>query len=80
MVGLFGASFNPPHNGHVALVEAARAQLGLERLLVLVAVDPCHKRVEEDAETRLELARAAFPDCPIGREETTTDVTVRDAE
>jgi nicotinate-nucleotide adenylyltransferase len=80
MVGLFGASFNPPHNGHVAVVEAARAQLGLERLLILVAVDPRHKRVDEDAETRLALARAAFPDCPVEREESTTDVTVREAE
>jgi nicotinate-nucleotide adenylyltransferase len=80
MVGLFGATFDPPHNGHVALVEAAREQLGLERLVVLVAINPAHKDVETDAETRLELARAAFPGCTIEREESTTDVTVREAE
>jgi nicotinate-nucleotide adenylyltransferase len=80
VVGLFGASFNPPHNGHLALVEAARERFGLERVVILVTVRPRYKQVEEDAETRLELARAAFPGCPIEREESTTDVTVRDAE
>lgn len=79
-VGLFGGSFNPPHNGHLALVEAARSELGLERVVVLVTVRPAYKRVGEEAETRLELARAAFPGCSIEREESTTDVTVREAE
>jgi nicotinate-nucleotide adenylyltransferase len=78
--GLFGGSFNPPHDGHVALVAAARSQLGLERVVVLVTVRPLYKAVEEDAETRLELARAAFPGCPVEREEATTDATVREAE
>jgi nicotinate-nucleotide adenylyltransferase len=79
-VGLFGGSFNPPHLGHVALLDAARAELGLERIVVLVAVSPAYKDVEEAAETRLELARAAFPGCEVEREESTTDVTVREAE
>lgn len=78
--GLYGGSFNPPHNGHLALVDAARAALGLERIVVLVAVRPAYKRVEEAAELRLELARAAFPGCTVEREESTTDVTVREAE
>jgi nicotinate-nucleotide adenylyltransferase len=79
-VGLFGGAFNPPHNGHVALVEAAEAQLGLDRIVVLVTIRPAYKAVEQDAETRLELARAAFPGYPVEREESTTDVTVREAE
>jgi nicotinate-nucleotide adenylyltransferase len=79
MVGLFGAAFNPPHNGHLALVDAARQQFGLERLVILVTANPLHKRVEEDVETRVELARAAFPDCTIELERGTTDVTVREA-
>jgi nicotinate-nucleotide adenylyltransferase len=62
LIGFFGGAFDPPHNGHVALAEAAKAELGLERLLVLVAADPGHKHVETPAATRLELARAAFPD------------------
>ena len=61
-LGLFGGSFDPPHDGHVALLRTAKAALGLDRVLVLVAADPGHKRIETPAETRLELARAAFPD------------------
>jgi nicotinate-nucleotide adenylyltransferase len=60
-VGLLGGTFNPPHNGHVALAQTARQELGLDDLVVLVAARPGHKRVDLDAETRLELAQAAFP-------------------
>ncbi len=79
MTGLFGGSFDPPHDGHVALLEAARRQLGLARIEVVVAVRPRYKQVGEEIETRLELARAAFPGCTVEREESTTDVTVRQA-
>lgn len=61
MTGLLGGAFDPPHNGHVALVDAAADQLGLDRLVVIVVADPGHKDVHASAETRLELARAAFP-------------------
>ena len=36
-------------------------QLGLDRLVVVVVADPGHKDVHAPAETRLELARLAFP-------------------
>jgi nicotinate-nucleotide adenylyltransferase len=62
VIGLFGGAFDPPHNGHVALVAAAKRVLGLDRVLVLVAAAPGHKSVETPAAVRLELARAAFPD------------------
>jgi nicotinate-nucleotide adenylyltransferase len=61
-LGLFGGAFDPPHRGHVELLRQARAQLGLERVIVLVVADPGHKRVETSADVRLRLARAAFPD------------------
>jgi nicotinate-nucleotide adenylyltransferase len=60
--GLFGGTFDPPHNGHVALARAAEQELGFDELVVLVAARPGHKRVDLDAETRLGLARAAFPE------------------
>jgi nicotinate-nucleotide adenylyltransferase len=63
-VGILGGVFDPPHEGHVALARAAVAQLGLERLLVLVVADPGHKAVATPAETRLDLARLAFADVP----------------
>ena len=78
--GLFGSSFDPPHNGHLALADAATVQFGLERLVALVTVRPAYKQVGTDAETRLELAQAAFPHCRIEREESTSDATVREAE
>jgi nicotinate-nucleotide adenylyltransferase len=61
-LGLFGGAFDPPHDGHVALVRTAKAALGLDRVLILVAADPGHKHVATPAAVRLELARAAFPD------------------
>jgi nicotinate (nicotinamide) nucleotide adenylyltransferase len=59
--GLYGGAFDPPHDGHVAVAQAAKAQFALPQLIVLVAVAPGHKDVYAPAETRLELARAAFP-------------------
>jgi nicotinate-nucleotide adenylyltransferase len=61
-VGLFGGAFDPPHLGHVAVARAAKEELGIPRLVVLVAERPGHKEVHVSAEIRLELARAAFAD------------------
>jgi nicotinate-nucleotide adenylyltransferase len=69
VIGLLGGTFNPPHNGHVALARAAKEQFGLDRLVVLVAARPGYKRVELDASTRLPLARAAFPEDEVELDE-----------
>jgi nicotinate-nucleotide adenylyltransferase len=61
VTALLGGTFNPPHNGHVALARTAEEQFG-DEVVVLVAARPAHKEVQLDAETRLQLARAAFPD------------------
>jgi nicotinate-nucleotide adenylyltransferase len=58
---VFGGTFDPPHAGHVALVEGARRHFGAVRLLVLVVADPGHREVVSSAADRLALARAAFP-------------------
>jgi nicotinate-nucleotide adenylyltransferase len=60
VTGILGGTFDPPHNGHVALARAAIEHFGLERLEVRVVADPGHKRAAASAETRLELARLAF--------------------
>jgi nicotinate-nucleotide adenylyltransferase len=62
LTGLLGGAFDPPHVGHVALAAAAKERFGLPRLTILVAEHPGHKETYLPAETRLELARAAFPD------------------
>jgi len=64
VTGLYGGVFDPPHNGHVALAEAALERFPLERLLVLVAVAPGHKPADLDFATRFELARLAFAGFP----------------
>jgi nicotinate-nucleotide adenylyltransferase len=62
VTGLLGGTFNPPHNGHIELANAAERHFRLDDLVVLVAVRPEHKDVQLDADTRLRLAQAAFPD------------------
>ncbi len=61
MTALLGGTFNPPHNGHLALAQAAEEEFG-DEVVVVVAAQPGHKDVQLDAETRLQLARAAFPE------------------
>lgn len=61
-VGLYGGAFDPPHAGHVAVADTAKRTFELPELVVLVSEQPAHKAVHLPAETRLELARAAFPD------------------
>jgi nicotinate-nucleotide adenylyltransferase len=62
VTGLYGGAFDPPHNGHVAVAQAAKERFGIPRLVVLVSEQPGHKGTDLPAETRLALARAAFPD------------------
>jgi len=64
VTGILGGAFDPPHNGHVALAQAAFGQFGLERLLVTVVAEPGHRDVAAPADARLELARRAFEALP----------------
>jgi nicotinate-nucleotide adenylyltransferase len=79
VLGIFGGAFDPPHRGHVALAERAKAELGIDPLLVLVSAMPGHKTVETPPLTRLRLARAAFPDDEVVLDERPRTVeTLRD--
>lgn len=64
MLGVLGSAFNPPHIGHVVLAQEARAQLGLERVLLMPTGIAPHKEIADDpgGEVRAELARAAAGD------------------
>ena len=61
MKGILGGTFDPPHNGHVALAEAAREQLPIDELEIWVEEHPGHRGVAADPGSRLQMAQAAFP-------------------
>ena len=42
-IGILGGTFDPIHYGHLIIAEAARDQLGLDRIEFLPANDPPHK-------------------------------------
>lgn len=60
-LGVFGGTFDPVHAGHVVVATETRAQLGLDRVLLVVAGDPWQKRgrVVAPAADRLALAAIA---------------------
>ena len=60
-VGVFGGTFDPVHVGHLTAACAARHQLALDRVLLVVAADPWQKRghVVAAAEDRFAMVAAA---------------------
>lgn len=61
-LGLLGGTFDPVHIAHLVAATAARDQLGLDRVVLVVAGDPWQKRdrVEASAEARFEMVAAAI--------------------
>lgn len=60
-IGLFGGTFNPVHIGHTQAARLA-AELGLDKLILIPAFNPPHKKLPEDsanADMRLEMLRLA---------------------
>jgi nicotinate-nucleotide adenylyltransferase len=66
-IGLFGGTFDPIHVAHLAVATAARHQLGLDRVLLMVANVPWQKALERhvsSAEARFEMVAAAVDGRP----------------
>jgi len=61
-LGILGGTFDPVHVAHLAAAAAARDQLALDQVLVVVAGDPWQKRGRElaPAEVRFEMVAAAL--------------------
>jgi nicotinate-nucleotide adenylyltransferase len=61
-VGILGGTFNPPHIGHLVCAQEARAQLALERVVLMPVHTAPHKEVADDPgpEARLALCQAAI--------------------
>ena len=65
-LGLLGGSFNPIHNGHLAIAGHVLDKLQLDRVLFLPTGDPPHKREGSlaPAKDRYEMVRLAIADTP----------------
>ena len=68
-LGLLGGSFDPVHNGHLALARAALAEAGLDSLIVMPARVQPFKQENEVTEAchREEMTRLAFAELPQAR-------------
>ena len=67
-IGILGGTFDPIHNGHLAIAEAARACLGLDRVIFIPAGRPWLKARPEgritDAKHRMAMVRLATSGYP----------------
>ncbi len=61
-VGIFGGSFNPVHLEHVNMVEAFINELGLDKMIIVPANIPPHKKNEEiiSSQDRINMLKLAF--------------------
>jgi len=67
-IGLFGGTFDPIHNGHIKVAQAAKNNLQLDKVILIPAGDPPHKAGKNlsDKMHRLDMARLAAE--PLGAE------------
>jgi nicotinate-nucleotide adenylyltransferase len=49
-IALFGGTFDPIHDAHIAIAKAAREAFGLGRVLIIPAANPPHKDTRETEE------------------------------
>ena len=60
-IGIFGGSFDPPHNGHLLVAQDAMEALSLDHLLVVPAgTQPLKRDGRTSAEHRLAMAERCF--------------------
>ena len=43
IVGIMGGTFNPVHNGHIAIAKAAHEQFNIPHILVMPSYSPAYK-------------------------------------
>lgn len=67
-IGIMGGTFDPIHNGHLALAGCAYRQFHLEKVLFLPAGNPPHKQMRPDGATdaqRLTMVKLAIRGYPF---------------
>jgi nicotinate-nucleotide adenylyltransferase len=65
-IGIFGGTFNPIHNGHLKVGREVRQGFDLDKILLVPAAVPPHKKTENVAKARdrLEMIRLAIEKDP----------------
>ena len=65
-IGIFGGTFNPPHNGHLIVAEAVRNEIGLDKILFVPSYISPHKQEGEESIShhRLEMLKIAVAGNP----------------
>ena len=63
-IGIMGGTFNPIHQGHLLLAEAAREECGLDEILFMPSGHPYMKNESEiaDNKTRIDMTALAIED------------------
>ncbi len=64
-IGIFGGTFDPPHMGHIAIVEQAIRQLSLDKVMVFPCGVPPHKHTDTDMHNRADMTKLAFAHLPV---------------
>ena len=61
-IGVFGGTFNPIHNGHLAMAVAAKSQYQLDEVWLMPSGTPPHKTMacEVTSDDRMEMCRCAI--------------------
>lgn len=78
-IGIMGGTFNPIHNGHLAIAEGAREQFFLEKVLFIPSGVPYMKNLQTvlPAAIRCEMTALAIADSPYFA---LSDLEISDAE
>ncbi|MCL2019095.1 MAG: nicotinate (nicotinamide) nucleotide adenylyltransferase [Oscillospiraceae bacterium] len=64
-IGIFGGSFNPPHNGHISIAVQAKTELELDKMLIMPTGTSPHKgKSAMGFNTREYMCRLAFGSLP----------------
>ncbi len=65
-VGILGGTFDPPHNGHIAIANAALGELGLDKVIFIPVGIPPHKprQIMASSDDRIQMLRRAIENYP----------------
>jgi nicotinate-nucleotide adenylyltransferase len=63
-IGLFGGRFDPVHIAHLIVADYIREELRLDKVILIPAALPPHKKARIDAGLRLDMIKACISDNP----------------